>query len=193
MSHDEHNCSDPTCENHYAEFQPTPEPTVEYEEPKAAPSVAEQADKVLVDLKSRSFSGRHPELGKMMKCQVCNRRHRAVQKCEQKFVELFIEEDIETGEKTTVFATALQEGKKPTLKQHMGAAAFKGKRLKAHPNKRNKQLIDLVRSLIPDEYTPEDLTKAQKKARRMLAKKLGRHGFLPPLATSKKYEELSAQ
>jgi hypothetical protein len=135
MSHGD-NCNDPKCEEHYAKINGSLFSNgvykVEYEEPKAAPGVAEQADKVLADLRSRSFSGRHPELGKMIKCQVCGRRHRAVEKCEQKFVELYIEEDIETGEKTTVFATALQPGKKPTLKQHIGAAAFKGKRLKPH-------------------------------------------------------------
>jgi hypothetical protein len=34
---------------------------------------------------NRSFSGRHPELGKMIKCAVCGRRHRSSVVCEQKY------------------------------------------------------------------------------------------------------------
>jgi hypothetical protein len=33
----------------------------------------------------RSFSERHKELGKMVKCQVCRTRHRASRVCEQRF------------------------------------------------------------------------------------------------------------
>jgi hypothetical protein len=113
-------------------------------------------------------------LGKMANCRVCGRRHRSSIKCEQKFVELYIEEDLETGEKTTVYATAPQ-----TKNGLVGAAAFKGKRLKPHPNRRMLAFIELVRELLPDEYSEEDLAKARKKARRVLSQKLGRFGFLP--------------
>jgi hypothetical protein len=34
--------------------------------------------------------------------------------------------------------------------------------------------------LLPDEYDDNDLKKARTRARRILSKKLGRHGFLPP-------------
>jgi hypothetical protein len=38
------------------------------------------------ELKRRSFSGRNPELGRMIKCGVCRRRHReSERRCEQKF------------------------------------------------------------------------------------------------------------
>jgi hypothetical protein len=37
------------------------------------------------ELKLRSFAGRNPELGKMIKCAVCRRRHRESVRCEQKF------------------------------------------------------------------------------------------------------------
>lgn len=144
----------------------------------------------LEEIKRRSFSARHPELGRMIKCQVCQTRHRDSKKCEQKFVELWVEEDLETGEKTIVYATAVQpkgieipsqiSAQQPTTKQIVGAAAFKGKRLHPHPNRRNLQLIEAVRNFLPDEYDDNDLKKARSKARRTLAKKLGRHGFLPP-------------
>lgn len=45
----------------------------------------EAADEVLAAIKGRSFSGRHPELGRMIKCQVCRNRHRESIKCKQKF------------------------------------------------------------------------------------------------------------
>jgi hypothetical protein len=164
---------------------------IELEKPKPTASGLVASVLALEEIKRRSFSGRHPELGKMIKCQVCQKRHRSSVKCEQKFVELWIEEDLETGEKTTVYATAAQpkgteiphqiSAQQPTLKQAIGAAALKGKRQKPHPNKRNLQLIEQVRVLLPDEYDENDLKKARTRARRILSKKLGRHGFLPPI------------
>lgn len=51
---------------------------------EASQRAAEQA---LQAIRERSFSGRHPELGKMINCQFCGLRHRENErKCEQKFV-----------------------------------------------------------------------------------------------------------
>src|SRR2546423_938656 len=52
-----------------------------------APTQAGQdvAETVLAEIRGRSFSGRHPELGRMIKCQVCRSRHRSSTQCEQKF------------------------------------------------------------------------------------------------------------
>jgi hypothetical protein len=164
---------------------------IELEQPKPTAGGLIASVLALEEIKRRSFSARHPELGKMIKCAVCNLRHRSSVKCEQKFVELWIEEDLETGEKTTIYATAAQpkgteiphqiSAEQPTLKQAVGAAAFKGKRLRPHPNRRNLQLIEQVRVLLPDEYDENDLKKARTRARRILSKRLGRHGFLPPV------------
>jgi hypothetical protein len=163
---------------------------LEFEPPKPTAGGLVASVLALEEIKRRSFSGRHPELGKMVNCQVCRTRHRSSIKCEQKFVELWVEEDLETGEKTTVYAVAAQpkgtevphqiSAQQPTLKQIVGAAAFKGKRLNPHLNWRNLQLIEQVRALLPDEYDENDLKKARTKARRILSKRLGRHGFLPP-------------
>lgn len=165
--------------------------TPEFEPPKPTAKGLVASILALEEIKRRSFSGRHPELGRMIKCQVCRLRHRDSLKCEQKFVELWVEEDLETGEKTTVYAVSAQpEGveipsqisaEQPTFKQVVGAAVVKGKRLKPHPNRRNLQLIEAVRALLPDEYDENDLKKARTRARRILSKKFGRHGFLPPI------------
>ncbi len=165
-----------------------PDPNLELK--PVSQEVADAVNAALEDISGRSFSARHPELGKMKKCQVCRFRHREAVKCQQRFVELYIEEDLETGEKKTIYATAMQEpgtilphqhsDRQPTIKQIVGAN-FKGRRLKPHPNKRNLQFIEQVRILVPDEFDENDLKKAQAKARRILSKKLGRHGFLPPV------------
>ena len=169
---------------------------IELEIKPASQEAVDAASSALTNIRNRSFSARHPELGKMVKCQVCNRRHRDSIKCEQKFKELWVEENLETGEKTTIYAVAMQEkgvevpsqisAQQPTLKQMVGAASFKGKRLNPHPNRRNLQMVELVRSLLPDEFTQEDLEKARKKARRVLAGKFGRFGFLPPIWAKQK-------
>lgn len=172
----------------------------EFEVPVVSQEVKDLAAKTLLEIRNRSFSGRNPELGKMIKCPVCQTRHRAAKKCEQKFVELFVEEDLETGEKTVVYAVAAQpkdyeissqiSAQQPTMKQVLGAATFKGKRRHSHPNKRGLQFIQLVRSFTPDEYTEADLEKAKKKARRILSKKFGRYRFLPSLSESKQAKKL---
>lgn len=73
-------------ENNYADFsnEMLTEP-VKFEPPIVAQEVADAVQQALVDIRGRSFSGRHPELGKMIKCPVCGLRHRAAQKCEQRF------------------------------------------------------------------------------------------------------------
>lgn len=165
---------------------------VEFESPTPSIEAIIAAEKALKELRFRSFSGRNPELGKMINCKVCSLRHRDSQKCEQKFVELWVEEVVATGEKTTVYAVAAQEkgvevpGQRldelkhaPTLNQFIGAAAFKGKRRKSHLSKRKLQFVELVRSMLADEYTEEELQRARKKATRILVKKFGRFGFLP--------------
>lgn len=181
---------------------------VEFESPKPTAGGLVASVLALEEIKNRSFSNRHLELGKMIKCPICLRRHRTIEQlrtpnaegkdknivghytCVQQFKELWVEEDLETGEKTTVYATAVQpkgvevkgqiSAEQPTMKQIVGATAFKTKRLNPHPNKRNLQYVELVRALTPDEFDETDLEKAKKRAKRILAKKLGRFGFLPP-------------
>ena len=176
---------------------------LETETKPPAQEIIDAADKVLGDISSRSFAGRHPELGKMINCAICQLRHRDSQKCEQKFVELYVEEDLETGEKKIIYAKAQQEpglelphqvsAHQPTIKQIVGAKQFARKRRHPHPSKRNLRFIELVRALVPSEYDAEDLRKAQTRARRILANRMGRHGFLPPVWKNTKLEAQVAE
>lgn len=83
---------------------------------------------------SRSFSGRHPELGKMVNCQICDSRHRENErKCEQKFVK--------KGQLVPPAGlTSL------TMRQVVGAARFAKKRIRPHSNRYLKARINLALS-----------------------------------------------
>jgi hypothetical protein len=74
-------------------------------------------------VRDRSFSGRHPELGRMINCQICGLRHRQNErKCEQKFAE---KDGVVYGElKPPVGLVNL------TTKQILGAKMFKGRRVR---------------------------------------------------------------
>ena len=92
-------------------------------------------------IRARSYSGRNPELGKMINCPICDLRHRGVI-C------------------TPVYATGrwdlAPEGEKKlliasqnTAKGVMGAHTVAKKRLHPHPSKRKLQLVQLTQRLFP--------------------------------------------
>jgi hypothetical protein len=83
-------------------------------------------EEYLTDFESKSFSGRHPELGKMVNCPVCSLRHRSVHVCTQRHVVELTPPDGLTG--LTKF-------------QVLGRAAFKKKRVKPHYSKKRLQLL----------------------------------------------------
>jgi hypothetical protein len=112
-----------------------------------APEVLEAASKALGNIATRSFSGRHPELGRMIKCQVCGRRHRDSQKCIQVFTTKWFEEDLETGIVEPIFATAMSHDQKPTKRQVVSAVAFKAKRLKPHLNSIKLRIVERTREI----------------------------------------------
>lgn len=104
----------------------------------------------------RTFAGRHPELGKMIKCQVHGFRHRQFEyglRCEQTFTyrmgdyELFREEENEEGEIKLVpaYRTAVQPDSRPTIRQIVGAAQFSKRRFHPHPSKIKLLLIEETR------------------------------------------------
>jgi hypothetical protein len=74
--------------------------------------VAKAIAKLREDIADRSFSGRNPQLGKMVKCQICRLRHRSSIVCKE----------------NVIVSTA------QTRKGVYGAAAFAKKRV--HPHKR---------------------------------------------------------
>jgi len=131
----------------------------------ASPELLAEIEKALGDIKKRSFSGRNPELGKMVNCPIHGFRHRKNEfKCEQRFKYLHTEEDMETGEVTDI--TAVLPGK--SRNQVVGAARFKGKRHKPHVSFRMLRYIQIVRDLLPDEYEKEDMLAARKKANKIM-------------------------
>lgn len=124
-----------------------------------------------VELRSRSFAARHPELGKMVNCQIHGFRHRQfefdpVNGCVQKFTysvkdkegrkyEQFREEvtppenegDAETTKLVPDYRTAMHSDTKPTMKQVLGAAQFAKKRFKPHHSKIKLLFIERTREV----------------------------------------------
>lgn len=126
-----------------------------------SPEALAAAESALKEIKGKSFSGRHPELGKMIKCAVCNRRHREHErKCEQTFKELWVDEDLETGELSVVYATVPLHGQKPKnpVRAIFGAAGIKGKRKRKRPSVHQRQGIEMTRALFPafEGITPDE-------------------------------------
>ena len=111
------------------------------------PEVLAATSKALTDIMSKSYSGRHLELGKMVKCQVCGRRHRDSQKCIQTFATKWFEEDLETGVVETILATAVPQDRKPTKRQVAGATAFKAKRIKRRLSPKDLQLVERTKQV----------------------------------------------
>ena len=117
-----------------------------------SPEAIAAAEAATKEIQGRSFSGRHPELGKMINCQVCGERHRKEErKCVQKFKELWIDEDLETGELTKVVATVPLHNQSPRnpLKTIFGAAQYKGKRKRHRPTVKERRLVEMTRTLYP--------------------------------------------
>lgn len=124
--------------------------TMNEEEPKFTPMAEPLVEAALAEIRARSFSGRNAQLGKMIKCQFCQLRHRENErKCEQYFTnvvdgyEVFRED--ESGTLVPDFRTCLRSGERPTIRQQIGAAALVKKRFHPHPSKIKLQFIERVR------------------------------------------------
>lgn len=139
-------------------------------------------------VRSRSFSGRHPELGKMIKCPICNRRHRSSIVCKAVYAK----------DKNGQPMMASQR----TRRGVYGAKAFDKQRFHLHPNKNNLQLVQRTQELYPQhepylgqdpqacmesarEQATEQLTEKRRKARRAARRRaqFSRRinlGLLPP-------------
>lgn len=124
-------------------------------------------DAALQAIRERSYAGRHPELGKMIKCQVCGLRHRQNEPvCAQKIVIAMKPGKLDKG------TNLLGEIRTPwnPARHTLGAAFFAKKRINKHPSKRQFQLIRLVRQLMKDivEPTQEEVQDAKELAREIL-------------------------
>ena len=96
----------------------------------------EAIDQTLAAIQSRSFSQRHLELGRMIKCQVCNKRHR---------------------EPTCKLIYAMDAEGKPRMVERAGRASFAKKRFHPHPNRRGLQLVQRTQQLFGENnpYIPD--------------------------------------
>lgn len=112
-------------------------------------------DAALAAIRNRPFSVRHPELGKMVKCQICQTRHRKNErKCGQVFTyrvgDYELLKENEEGNLVPDYRTCAPEGERPTMRQVMGAAAFSKKRFHPHPSKVKLLFIQRVREAFAD-------------------------------------------
>lgn len=125
-------------------------------------ALADAVSKFQAEQYSKSFSERNPDLGKMIKCQICTRRHRSSQVCEQRFA--LYEDD------TPVMAPL-------TGKSFLRSVGQLPKRINRHPNKFGLQLIERTRIVFhrdfpPIEDTPEEAAESLKLARKKAFKEL---------------------
>jgi hypothetical protein len=158
---------------------------------KASPEALAAAASALESIANRSFSGRNSEFGKMINCLVCNRRHRKVdavyrehfdkngkktmtllplvRDCKQVFKQMWVDEDLETGELSIQYATVPLPGQKGTPKAVLGAAFFAKKRKNRRPNQAGLQIVEITRQLMPyvnkERFTTESAQMLE--ARRM--------------------------
>ena len=109
---------------------------------------------------ARSYSERHPEIGKMLKCQICLTRHRSSKVCRQKFA-VGTHDPAPEGEKRLLVAS------QTTIKGVWGAAGFNKKRRKPHHSHRMLRLVQLTQDLFPKYYPDQiaDPAEAMKAAR----------------------------
>jgi hypothetical protein len=109
---------------------------------------------------ARSYSERHPELGKMLKCQICLTRHRSLKVCRQKFA-TDTHDPRPEGEKKLLVAS------QTTIKGVWGALGFAKKRRKPHHSHALLRLVQRTQDLFPKYYPDQinDPEKAMKAAR----------------------------
>lgn len=111
-------------------------------------AVAEVAEAAIADIRSRSFFERNPHLAKMINCCVCDRRHRGPQ-CKPVYKQMWVDEDVETGELSIQYAVVPLPGQKPTVRCVAGAKAVNKKRKNRHPNRFGLRLVEITRQLEP--------------------------------------------
>ena len=99
--------------------------------------VKEAVAKALEAIRKKSFAERHPELGKMLNCPVCSRRHRGAI-CAPKYAQGRV------GSMTEgIDLIASQK----TARGVMGASRFAKKRFHPHPSKRKLQLVQRTQEM----------------------------------------------
>jgi hypothetical protein len=134
--------------------------------------VADAVKKFREEHAEKSFSQRHPELGKMLNCQFCSRRHRSSIDCQQVFTTVV---NRGPSERTVIAREAPR-----TRRGVNGAQAFAKKRLLPHHSHRLLELVQLTQNLFPKYFPriaePEKATKAARgEAQAILSRKSRLH------------------
>lgn len=141
----------------------------------------------LAAIRARPYSGRNPQLGKMVNCQICGTRHRQVRLFEAREA---IKSDgtVVSIEQTSsvckmVYAVGRYDpDKKPLiasqikLKGVFGAAMVAKKRIKPHLSKKKLQLVQLTQQIYPQNEpyitNPQEcMEESRKQAARQLKDK----------------------
>ena len=84
-------------------------------------------------LSKRTYSGRNPQLGRMIKCAFCSRRHR---------------ETLVVGGQVYICAQQFAKDEDGNERKNLGGPKGKGRRL-SHPSKLNLQLVQRTQELYP--------------------------------------------
>jgi hypothetical protein len=120
-----------------------------------SPSISEELKQAIAEFretfKERTFSQRHPELGKMINCYVCGLRHRSAQVCEQRFAKVRVGDTDQTRQTGPV---------NPKRRYGMGS----NKRINPHWNRKRLMVVDLTRQLLPYYSGDNAVQKAKSRA-----------------------------
>lgn len=138
-------------------------------------AVQKAAAEFFLDRREETFSGRNPELGKMMKCPVCARRHRSSHTCQPKYATVPGFDD--EGKEIEIPLIAAQN----TRFGVHGKANFKGRILR-HRNAWGSQVLERATAIYNKEmsYYPSillddpDATEAEKKTNEEFRNKTGK-------------------
>lgn len=118
-------------------------------------------------IRNRSFSGRNPQLGKMINCHVCSTRHRSYPACIIKYAKGSRYDMLPESEKKEMVIEPT------TIKQLVGARQFARKREHPHPSKRGLQLVQRVQKLFPfNEPYLSDPKECMKESRKQAIREL---------------------
>ena len=93
----------------------------------------EAVQKAQEALSNRTYSGRHPELGRMIKCAFCSRRHR---------------ETLVVDGQVYICVKQFAKDEEGNERKNLGGPKGKG-RLLPHPSKLNLQLVQRTQELYP--------------------------------------------
>lgn len=99
---------------------------------------------------AKTFSGRHPELGKMIQCPVCDRRHQSSHTCIPVYAASKTEEEFD-GEN---WIPRILMASDKTRKGVYGASRFKRQRILKHRNARSLRILDRATQLFRTDYNP---------------------------------------